>query len=174
MANRNPLKWKLKLTAELTPGEYVECDVTEWERGEEVTLGSLGLSLEEGKTILAGIQAQMVAAQVERHGQARRSCAHCGRRLPNEGHYQSTFRSVFGNVPVRVRRGKACRGCGENPAAPLFTRKSSTAPELRYLNAKLAALVPLSVAKTSSGFRISKLRCKLRGRPVGVQECYKS
>jgi len=146
MANRNPLKWKLKLTAELAPGERVECDVTEWERGEEVTLGSLGLSLEEGKTILAGIQAQMVAAQVERHGQARRSCAHCGRRLPNKGHYPSTFRSVFGNVPVRVRRVKACRGCGENPAAPLFTRKSSTAPELRYLNAKLAALVPFAKA----------------------------
>jgi hypothetical protein len=35
-----------------------------------------------------------------------------------------------------------CRGCGEQPAAPLFTRKSSTAPELRYLNAKLAALLP--------------------------------
>jgi hypothetical protein len=118
MANRDPLKWKLKLTAELAPGEYIECDVTAWERGEEVTLGSLGLSLEEGKTILAGIQSQMVAAQVELHGQARRSCAHCGRGLPKKGHYQSTFRSVFGNVPVRVQRVKACRGCGENPAAP--------------------------------------------------------
>jgi hypothetical protein len=42
MANDNPLKWKLKLMAELVPGECVEYDVTEWERGEEVTLGSLG------------------------------------------------------------------------------------------------------------------------------------
>src|SRR6478752_6819659 len=109
MTNGGPLKWRLKLTAEVAPGECVECDVTEWERAEEVTLSSLGLSLAEGKTILAGIQTQMVAVQVERHGQARRSCAHCGRRLPNKGHYQSTFRSVFGNVPVRVRRVKACR-----------------------------------------------------------------
>ena len=45
-------------------------------------------------------------------------------------------------MPVRVRRVKACSGCGQNPTAPLFTRKSSTAPELRYLNAKLAALMP--------------------------------
>jgi hypothetical protein len=37
---------------------------------------------------------------------------------------------------------KACRSCGEKPVAPLFTRKSSTAPELSYLNAKLAALLP--------------------------------
>jgi hypothetical protein len=27
MANRNPLKWKLKLTAELAPGECIEYDV---------------------------------------------------------------------------------------------------------------------------------------------------
>ena len=142
----NPLKWKLKLTAELAPGEFVEHDVTEWERGEQVTLGSLGLSLEEGKTILAGIQAQMVAAQVRRHGQARGNCARCGRGLPSKGHYSSTFRSVSGKVPVRSRRVQACRDCGENPAAPLFTRKSSTAPELRYLNAKLAALLPFGKA----------------------------
>jgi hypothetical protein len=144
LSTKNPLKWKLKLklTAELAPGECVEYDVTAWERGEEVTLGSIGLSLAEGKTILAEVQTQMVAAQIERHGQARRCCARCGRKLPNKGHYRSTFRSVFGNVAVRVRRVTACRGCGEKPAAPLFTRRSSTAPELRYLNAKLAAPLP--------------------------------
>ena len=62
--------------------------------------------------------------------------------MPNKGHYRSTFRSVYGNVPVQVRSVEACRGCGESPAAPLFTRKFSTAAELRYLNAKLAALLP--------------------------------
>jgi len=50
------LKWKLKLTVELAPGESVERDVTEWKRGKLVDLASLGLSMEEGKTILAGIQ----------------------------------------------------------------------------------------------------------------------
>jgi hypothetical protein len=71
MTNRNPLKWKLKLTAEVAPGESVECDVAEWERGEEVTLGSLGLSIAEGKSILAEVQLHMVAAQMEHHGRAR-------------------------------------------------------------------------------------------------------
>ena len=107
-----------------------------------MTLGSLGLSLAEGEAILAEIQTRMVAAQIEGQGEARRCCGRCGRRLPNKGHYRSTFRSAFGNVPVRVRRVKACSGGGQNPTAPLFTRKSSTAPELRYLNAKLAALLP--------------------------------
>src|ERR1019366_7899216 len=142
MENDKPLKWKLKLTAELERGECVEYDVTDWERGAEVTLGSLGLSIAEGKAILAEIQTRMVAAQIECHGESGRCCGRCARRLPNKGHYRSTFRSAFGNVPVRVRRVNACPGCGQNPAAPLFTRKSSTAPELRYLHAKLAALMP--------------------------------
>ena len=54
----------------------------------------------------------------------------------------SILASAEGNVPVRVRRVRACLGCGQNPAAPLFTRNSSNAPELRYLNAKPAALMP--------------------------------
>src|ERR1035437_10049501 len=132
MENDKPLKWKLKLTAELGRGECVEYDVTGWERGTEVALGSLGLSLAEGKAILAEIQTRIVAAQIECQGEARRSYSRCGWRLPNKGHYRSTFRSAFGNVPVRVRRVQTCPGCGQNPAAPLFTRKSSTAPELRY------------------------------------------
>ena len=109
MANRNPLKWKLKLTAELAPGECIEYDVAAWERAEEVTLGSLGLSLAEGKAMLAAIQTQMVTAQIERQGQTRRCCGRCGRNLPNKGRYRSTFRSVYGNVPVQVRRVEACR-----------------------------------------------------------------
>jgi hypothetical protein len=96
MENDEPLKWKLGLTAELARGECVEYDVTGWERAEEATLGSLGLSLAEGKAILAEIQTRMVAVQVEGHGEARRCCGRCGRRLPNKGHYRSTFRSVLG------------------------------------------------------------------------------
>jgi hypothetical protein len=142
MKSDTPLKWKLKLTVELAPGKAVEHDVTEWQRAGEMDLASLGLTMAEGKSIVAEIQAMMVTVQVEQHGQARSCCVKCGRKLRNKGRYRSTFRSVYGNVPVHVRRVKACPGCGENPAAPLFTRKSSTAPELRYLNAKLAALLP--------------------------------
>jgi hypothetical protein len=67
MENREsdtPMKWKLKLTVELAPGKAVELDVTEWKRGGAVDLASLGLSMDEGKTILAEIQTQMAAVQV--------------------------------------------------------------------------------------------------------------
>ena len=65
MENDKPLRWKLKLTAELARGECVEYDVTGWERGAEVTLGFLGLSIAEGKAILAEIQTHMIATQIE-------------------------------------------------------------------------------------------------------------
>src|ERR1035438_6695162 len=127
MENDTPLKWKLELTVELAPGKVVEHDVTEWKRGGAVDLASLGLSMDEGKTILAEIQTQMVAVQVKNLGQARRCCAKCGRSVRNKGHYRSTFRSVFGNVPVQVQRVKACRACCENPA----TRSEEHTSELQ-------------------------------------------
>src|SRR5262249_11349288 len=91
MANAHPLNWKLKLMAEIAPGEHVEIDVATWERPQEVSLATLGWSLEEGKKILAEIQRQMVTTQMEQRAQADRCCANCGRSLRNKGHYRSTF-----------------------------------------------------------------------------------
>ena len=104
IANANSLTWKLKLMAEIAPGEHVEIDVATWERTQEVSLATLGLSLEEGKKILAEIQRQMVATQMAQRAQAERCCANCGRSLRNKGHHRSTFHSTYGNVPVRIRR----------------------------------------------------------------------
>jgi len=144
MANANPLNWKLKLMAEIAPGEHVEVDVGSWERPVEVSLATLGLSLEEGKKILAEIQHQMVTTQMEQRAQADRRCADCGRSRRNKGCYRSTFHSAYGKVPVRVRRVLPCRHCGHPPAVPLFTRKSCTSPELLYLDSKLSALAPFA------------------------------
>jgi hypothetical protein len=101
MKNDTPLKWKLKLLVELAPGESVEHDVTEWKRGERVDPASLGLSTEEGKTILAEIQTQMVAVQVERHGDAHRRSGTCGQKLRNRATTDPHF----------VRYSATCR-CG--------------------------------------------------------------
>jgi hypothetical protein len=39
---------------------------------------TLGLSLAEAKTVLAGLQRYLVQAQTEEHCQVRRRCARCG------------------------------------------------------------------------------------------------
>jgi hypothetical protein len=93
---------------------------------------------------VAAIQTEVVVDQVKRHGVVARQCLWCGASQSSKGHYRSTFRSVFGNVPMRVRRFQACRCRPDAPATvpALFTRRVGIAPELLYLTAKLAALMP--------------------------------
>ncbi|MHB1712933.1 MAG: ISKra4 family transposase, partial [Acidimicrobiales bacterium] len=57
---------------------------------------------------------------------------------------QSTLRSVYGNVGMRIRRLRACpcSGSQAHSFSTLFTNKSPITPELRYLTAKMAALLP--------------------------------
>src|SRR4051812_29140539 len=87
----------------------------------------------------------MVSAQVAAVGERCRSCAACGRVLASKGHYRATFRSLFGDVPVRVRRLLVCpcQGPGEAKSfAALDLGKDAVAPELAYVTAKFAALAP--------------------------------
>ena len=43
---------------------------------------ALGLSLEQGKAILAVVQRHLVAAQVDEHCRSRRRCDRCGAQRP--------------------------------------------------------------------------------------------
>jgi hypothetical protein len=94
----------VKLVAELQPGVTTETEVARIERDEEASLAELGLRLAEAKQLTAALQAQIVPAQVAMLGEYRRSCMSCGGILASKGHYQVRFRSLFGDVPLRVRR----------------------------------------------------------------------
>jgi hypothetical protein len=52
---------------------------------------------------MAAIQAEIVPAQVTVAGEHRRTCVACAGELASKGHYTATFRSLFGDVPIRVR-----------------------------------------------------------------------
>src|SRR3954469_15215239 len=109
------LLWRVKLVAELQAGVTTKTEVARIERGEEAGLADLGLRLNEAKQLTAALQAEMVSAQVAVVGERCRSCVACGRGLASKGHYRATFRSLFGDVPVRVRRLLvcSCHGPGE-------------------------------------------------------------
>ena len=72
-----------------------------------------------------------------------------GAVLASKGHYGARFRSLFGDVPVRVRRLLVCP-CqnviegGAKSFAALDFGKDGVAPELAYVTARYAALVPIS------------------------------
>src|SRR4051812_49641450 len=66
----------------------------------------------------------MVSAQLAVVGEHRRGCVTCGQLLASKGHYRATFRSLFGEVPVQVRRLLVC------PCHGLGGPKSFAAPGL--------------------------------------------
>jgi hypothetical protein len=92
----------------------------------------------------------------------------CGNAFRTKGYYQSTLRSVYGKVSMRIRRLRrcSCSGSHADRFSTLLTNKSPITPELRYLTAKMAALLtfrkvvdflgellPLSAQATASTVR---------------------
>jgi len=139
------LVWRVKLIAELRPGVMTETEVARIERDEQAGLAELGLRLDETKQLAVALQAEIVPAQVAVLGERRRGCVTCGRVLASKGHYGARFRSLFGDVPVRVRRLLVCpcQGPGEAKSfADLDLGNAAVAPELAYVTARYAALVP--------------------------------
>ena len=69
----------------------------------------------------------------------------CGGVLASKGHDSATFRSLFGDVPARVRRLLACpcQGSGDAKSVAVLDLEAATvAPELAYVTARYAALAP--------------------------------
>ncbi len=139
------LVWRVKLVTELPSGETTEVEVARFERNEQVDLAGLGLRLAEAKQLTSALQAEIIPAQVTIAGERGCTCAACGRRLASKGHYSATFRSLFGDVPVRVRRLLTCP-CQDRGVARSFAtfdlEAATVAPELAYVTARYAAVVP--------------------------------
>jgi len=139
------LRWRVKLVAERQSGVVTETELACIERDEQASLAELGLMLAEAKQLTAALQAEIVPAQMTALSTYPRACATCGRRLTAKGHYGATFRSLFGDVPVRVRRWSVCPCQGASEAksvAALDFGGDGVAPELAYVTARYAALMP--------------------------------
>src|SRR3984885_11324053 len=139
------LVWRVKLVAELRPGEVTETEVARIERDGQAGMADLGLRLTETKQLMATLQGQIVPAQVAVVGERRCCCVCCGRRLASKGHSPVTFRSLFGDVPVRVQRLLTCPFQSQG-GAKSFTAldfgHDAVAPELANVTARYAALAP--------------------------------
>ena len=107
-------------------------------------LEEIGLSLDQAKTMLAGAQTSLVAAQAASFLTRHRDCEQCGRHLQSKGRCRLLFRTAFGTIPLvspRLHRC-ACQPAASktfSPLTALFTEH--TAPELLYLETRWASLV---------------------------------
>ena len=132
------LVWRVKLVAELQPGVTTETEVARIGRDADANLAELGLRLEKAKQLIAALQAQIVPAQMTVLSECRCSCVACGSTLASKGHYRVRFRSLFGDVPLRIRRLLICpcqSGREAKSAAILNLGGNAVAPELTYITA---------------------------------------
>jgi len=69
----------------------------------------IGLTLEEGKHLLAALQVHLVQAQAEDHCRRRRRCQRCGAQRPLKDQRSRRLVSLFGTVEIRAPRFTPCR-----------------------------------------------------------------
>jgi hypothetical protein len=106
---------------------------------------SIGLTLEEGKHLLAALQIHLVQAQAEDHSRRRRRCQRCGAQRPLKDQRSRRLVSLFGTMEVRAPRFTPCRcavTCRRtlNPIAEIMPDRCT--PEYERTVAKMGSLLP--------------------------------
>ena len=145
------MKWRVVL-------ELVEADGTA--RVHEVSGGAavaeytpriIGLTLVEGKHLLAAVQRHLVQAQTEDHCRRRRRCQRCGAQRPLKDQRSRRLVSLFGTVRVCAPRFTPCRcavTCRRtlSPVAEIMPDRCT--PEYERVVAKMGSLLPYRRART--------------------------
>src|SRR3954469_23194880 len=108
-------------------------------------LATLGLTLAEGKQLLAGVQQELVAAQARRHAARHPACRSCSTICRIKDYRQHVIATLFGQVALRLPR-YCCVGCGVTEAGLGWPSHIRSTPELDQLRAQLAALMPYRTA----------------------------
>src|SRR3954451_16252381 len=108
-------------------------------------LASLGLTVAEGKRLLAGVQREIVAAQARAHAVRRPACRGCGDVCRVKDYRQHAIATLFGQVAVRLPR-LCCVGCGTTEAGVEWPSHARSTPELDRLRAQLSALMTYRTA----------------------------
>ncbi|MFV0645319.1 MAG: ISKra4 family transposase [Sphingomonadaceae bacterium] len=111
-------------------------------------MGDIGLTIEEGKSLLLEVQQKIVTAQCEAFCSGLSCCRHCNHPLRGKERNCIRYRTIFGDISVESPRFYHCQ-CYDGPArtfSPLGTLLSGhVAPELLWLETKWASLVSFGV-----------------------------
>jgi hypothetical protein len=111
---------------------------------EELRPDTLGLTLEEAKTVLEGIQRTIVEQQTAEYLRTQSHCPHCGNKRYHKGQHTVTLWTLFGKFRLQSPRlyHCQCRLHTTQTFSPLAERlPERSTPELLYLEAKWASLM---------------------------------
>jgi hypothetical protein len=145
------MKWRVML--ELVGPDGIVCvhEVCGRAAVAEYAPQMIGLTLEEGKHLLAALQVHLVQAQAEDHSRRRRRCQRCGALRPLKDQRSRRLVSLFGTVEVRAPRFTPCRcavTCRRtlNPVAEIMPDRCT--PEYERTIAKMGSRLPYRRART--------------------------
>jgi hypothetical protein len=112
------------------------------------SVADLGLTLAEGRALLAKVQSILVSQQTAGWTASQVACCRCGSVLTHKDSRSIVMRTVFGKVEVPSPRLWACSCAGKQgeprrSVSPLCKAvPQRVTPELEYLQAKWAAHLP--------------------------------
>jgi hypothetical protein len=115
-------------------------------------LEQLGLTLEEGRELLAAAQSALVVSQAEQWLNTENYCHRCCTPLHHKDSRSIVVRTVFGKVALGSPRFWSCacdrrRGARRHPLSPLSQAlPKRITPELEYLQVKWAAHLPYAAS----------------------------
>ncbi len=105
------MRWKISIEGsdEITRGRRFEFEI-EKNFGNLID-GSVGLSIDDGKTIMTSLQRHLVEQQCALYVLFRRHCQGCGGTRPIKDYSTRTIQTVYGAVALQSPRLYPCRRC---------------------------------------------------------------
>jgi hypothetical protein len=137
-------------------------DVMQIDRPDDLgDIANLGLTLAEGKLVLAGLQREFVAGQAKGHAVVcRPACRNCGGACRMKDYRNHAVATPFGHVTVRLPRF-CCARCGRIEAGNGWPSHCRSTPELDQLQAHLCTLMPsLLMVPRPRWARIGRVRAR--------------
>ena len=127
------MQWTVRLETTTSAGEVATTELVTFNRPAVVsTLAEVGLMLDDTKTLLSRLQANMLCGQVAAYAAHHRVCAACGALQPLKDRRTRRLQTLFGTVEVEAPRFKLCRCC---PSAPMM-EASTVSPVCALLTAR--------------------------------------
>jgi hypothetical protein len=138
--------WILRLVKTGAEVEDPGTDLMEISRPDGLgDIANLGLTLSEGKQLLANVQREIVAAQVRGHVVTRPDCPRCDGVCHVKDYREHSLATLFGRVTMKLPRLR-CARCGGILTGIDWPSHCRSTPELDRLRAHLSALMPYRVA----------------------------
>src|SRR5215813_3637383 len=138
------MKMRVQVVIESAAGEPPDVHEIACLHREELRPDTVGLTLEEAKTVLERIQQRLVEQQATEYLRTQRYCPQCGNKRHHKGDHTVTLRTLFGKLHLKSPRFYHCE-CRPHPTrtfSPLTERlPERSTPELLYLETKWASLM---------------------------------